>query len=416
MKLNVTDFRRKCQFPLILALAGMPILAFISAKTVPETLSLIWVTPLAYVLLAWLCLVIPGKKRLIAGAAGVIVLLALGAAVLPVKESLVLMLGPVLYSVLLLAGLQFSGWQHHQEMSFGWFSAGIVTHAFLQIMINAAHKMNDPVYAPVEGPMILCFLAYLALMMLSLNRSSMDAASMGRQRIPVHMRRRNVALTIGFLVLVVLVAAAPAVIKAVEAAWDWLMRAIAWLGALLSSLLPEMSSGSGGMGGADMDMSGFGEVPEQSLLSKILEKIMMCVAAIAAVILLCLALRFLYKKLKILLKFLWGRLSEYAASASEDYEDEVTDTREDGECERINLLDRLKKRMVFVDEKKLTPVQRIRYRYLRLMYKHEDWYPGQTARETLPEAAAKLYERARYSEHPVSEDDAEQFVSGIKNV
>jgi len=165
-----------------------------------------------------------------------------------------------------------------------------------------------------------------------------------------------------------------------------------------------------------MDMSGLGEGSGPSPLMQLLEKIAYAVTLVIAAVLLYWALRVLYKKLKILLKYLWGRLNEYAASASEDYEDEVTDTREDGERERVNLLDRLKKRMAFVDEKKLTPVQRIRYRYLRLMYKHEDWHPGHTARETLPEDAAKLYERARYSEHPVTEADAEKFASDIKNV
>lgn len=416
MKLNWTDFRRKCQFPLMLALAGVPVLAFLSAKTAPDSLSLLWLIPAAYVLLAWLCLVIPGKKRLIAGAAGFIALMALGAAVLPLKESMLLLLGPLAYGVVLLWGLKISGWRHDQEMPVGWYMGGLVTYGFLQIMINAAHRMNDTVYTPVETPVMLCFLAYLALMLLSLNRSSMDAASMGRQRIPVHMRRRNVALTMGFLVLVVLAAAAPAVIEAVETAWEWLLQGIRWLGALLTSLLPEATSGSGGAGGGGMDMSGFGEVPEQTLLSKIPEKIAYAMAAIAAVVLLCLALRFLYGKLKVLLKYLWGRLTEYASSASEDYEDEVTDTREDGERERVNILDRLKKRMALVDEKKLTPAQRIRYRYLRLMYKHEDWHAGQTARETLPEDAAALYERARYSDHPVTEADAEKFASGIKNI
>lgn len=416
MKLNFTDFRRKCQFPLMLALAGVPVLAFISAKTVPEALSLLWVIPAAYVALAWLCLVIPGKKRLLVGVAGFVALMALGAAVLPVKESLFLLLGPLAYGVVLLWGLKISGWRHDQEMPVGWYVAGLVTHGFLQIMINAAHRTKDTVYAPVETPVMLCFLAYLALMMLSLNRSSMDAASMGRQRIPVHMRRRNVALTLGFLALVVLVAAAPAVIAAVETAWDWILRTVSWIIAWLSQFLPEGSSGGGGGGAGGMDLTGLGEGEGPSPLLQLLEKIAYVVAMIAAAVLLFLALRFLYKKLKILLKFLWARLTEYASSASEDYEDEVTDTREDGERERTNIFDRLKKRMAFVDEKKLTPAQRIRYRYLRLMYKHEDWHAGQTARETLPEDAAALYERARYSEHPVSEDDAEKFVSGIKNV
>ena len=50
------------------------------------------------------------------------------------------------------------------------------------------------------------------------------------------------------------------------------------------------------------------------------------------------------------------------------------------------------------------------------MRRHRDWAPGTTARETLPQQAAEIYERVRYSDHPVDEKDAENFVSNIKQV
>ena len=71
-----------------------------------------------------------------------------------------------------------------------------------------------------------------------------------------------------------------------------------------------------------------------------------------------------------------------------------------------------------IREKKraMTPAQRIRYRYQRLLYKHPNWDQGSTARENLPTVAAAVYEQARYSSHPVTQEDAALFVSKTKKV
>ena len=64
----------------------------------------------------------------------------------------------------------------------------------------------------------------------------------------------------------------------------------------------------------------------------------------------------------------------------------------------------------------MPPDQRIRDRYQRLMQKHPEWDSGSTARENLPESAAPLYERVRYSPYPVTEEDAQQFAAETKKV
>ena len=53
--------------------------------------------------------------------------------------------------------------------------------------------------------------------------------------------------------------------------------------------------------------------------------------------------------------------------------------------------------------------------YARLLRKKPQWTSSSTARENLPENAAALYERARYSEHPISSEDADSFVREIRN-
>ena len=117
-----------------------------------------------------------------------------------------------------------------------------------------------------------------------------------------------------------------------------------------------------------------------------------------------------------LIRYLAERLSLFAQTSSEDFEDEITDTREEGEQERISVLDSLRRRLVRVDEKKLSPTQRVRYRYLRLMVKHPEWRASQTARESIPEDAAALYERARYSGDSVSPEEAERFAGRTRSL
>jgi len=47
---------------------------------------------------------------------------------------------------------------------------------------------------------------------------------------------------------------------------------------------------------------------------------------------------------------------------------------------------------------------------------HPEWSDGSTARENLPEEAAAVYERARYSEHPVSPEEAARFHQNLSGL
>ena len=96
---------------------------------------------------------------------------------------------------------------------------------------------------------------------------------------------------------------------------------------------------------------------------------------------------------------------------TDDYEDEITDTRQDGQSETRK---ESKEKKPKVSESNMTPKERIRYRYRKLSQKHPEWQAHNTARENLPEDPASLYERARYSEHPITPEEAEQFKNKTK--
>ncbi len=414
MRLNTTDFLRKAQHPLLLGIASLPLSMLLTLSFARETFRWAWCFPAAYVLLSWICLLIPGKKRLVAGVASVIAVVALCVCLLPLREKLGLLLMPLLYAVLLIITLPIGGWPYNRELQVGWHVAGVVTHLLLQMLVNGSKMLDNGVYDPAQTPLLCSFLAYAVLVLLALNRASLNSASQSRRKVPLLMKRQNVFFTLVLLVIGVLLAAIPAIGSALDTAWDFILRGIAALISLLSLLMPKTSSGGGGGAGGAPDSLDFGEVAPPSPFAVLMEKIIGVLALLIIVIALVLLLRVIWKKLKVGLRLLWARMMQYGAVASEDYEDEITSTRDEEGTEREGLLSRLR-RMRVADEKGGTPTERVRLRYKRLK-RHNEWSAASTARETLPGEAAALYERARYGGETLTEADAERFQENTKKV
>ena len=163
-------------------------------------------------------------------------------------------------------------------------------------------------------------------------------------------------------------------------------------------------------------MGMLGAASEPSAFAVLMEKIFMVLALIGLAVAILAALRIVWKKLRVLARKLWMLLNRYALAASEDYVDEVSDTRETGETVssgRRSLFDNWFRQ---VNEEKLTPVERVRYRYRRLLRRHQEWQPGSTARENLPADSAVIYERARYSGADITPQEAETFAQQAKSM
>lgn len=415
MKLNTTDFPRKCQHPVLLALAGVPLAMLIVLHAAPEVFARMWLIPAAYVLLAWGCILLPGKVRLIGGVAGAAAILLMGL-LLPVSQAWLLLLLPVIYAVLLFVALPIGGWTRNQELSVGFHCTGVVTHVLMQIVINTSSGLGGDKFAAAQQPLIISFLCYAGLVLMALNRASLDSAAMSRRTVPVLMRRQNKVVTFVLMALGVAIAAIPAIGGLLDRLWTLLKQAIVYAAGLLMALLPQQMQGAQGAPGgpASMDM-GFAEAAEPSRLAIIMEKALFGIALILLAVGLFFAGRFLIKRLRWLLKLLWARLGSYSAAAGEDYEDEITDTRDEPDTDRQGLFGRFR-RYAPENEKNMTPAERVRYRYKLLKRKHADWTQAHTARETLPESAAVLYERARYSGEALSEAEAERFREGTRRV
>ena len=413
MRLNTSDFLRKAQHPLLLGLGSLPLSMLLTLSFAPETFRFAWCFPAAYVLLSWACLVIPGKKRVAAGVISAILLVALCILLLPMTKSFGLILMPLMYVVLMFLTLPIGGWPYNQELQMGWHVGGAVTHVLLQMLVNGSQLMQNGVYTPAETAVLCSFLAYAVLVLLALNRASLDSASQSRRKVPLLMKRQNILFTMVLLVIGVLLAAIPAIGAALDTVWDFILRGIALVMEFLALFMPASSGGGGGAGGGMEDM-GFGEAAPPSDLALLLEKILTVVTVLIVVIALALLLRVLWKKLKAGLKLLWARMMQYGSAASEDYEDEITSTRDEEGTEREGLLSRLR-RMNVGDEKGGTPTERVRMRYKKLKRRNE-WSAASTARETLPDEAAALYERARYGGETLTEEEAGRFREGTRRV
>ena len=413
MRLNTSDFLRKAQHPLLLGLGSLPLSMLLTLSFAPETFRFAWCFPAAYVLLSWACLVIPGKKRVAAGVISAILLVALCGLLLPLTKRFGLILMPLMYVVLMFLTLPIGGWPYNQELQMGWHVGGAVTHVLLQMLVNGSRLMENGVYTPAQTPLLCCFLAYAALVLLALNRASLDSASQSRRKVPLLMKRQNILFTMVLLVVGVLLAAIPAIGAALDTVWDFILRGIALVMEFLAMFMPASSGGGGGAGGGMEDM-GFGEAAPPSDLALLLEKILTVLTVLIVVIALALLLRVLWKKLKAGLKLLWARMMQYGSAASEDYEDEITSTRDEEGTEREGLLSRLR-RMNVGDEKGGTPTERVRMRYKKLKRRNE-WSAASTARETLPDEAAALYERARYGGETLTEEEAGRFREGTRRV
>ena len=412
MRLNTSDFLRKCQHPLLLGLASFPLALLLTLSFAPAFFGVTWCFPAAYVLLSWVCLLIPGKKRVAAGVAAVMVQIVLCVLLLPLRQAWGLLLMPALYTALTFFTLPIGGWPYNRELPVGWHVSGVVTHVLLQLLVNGSQLAGNGVYTPAEMPLLCSFLAYAVLVLLALNRASLDSAAQSRRKVPLLMKRQNILFTLLLLVIGVALAAVPAIGEALGIAWDFILRGVAALMSLLALLMP--TSSGGGSGGGSPDEMGLGEANEPSAFALLMEKIIGWIAVAVIVIALVLLLRVIWKKLRVGLRLLLARMMQYSAAASEDYEDEVTSTRDEDGVEREGLLSRLR-RMAPAEEKGGTPAERVRMRYKKLKRRNE-WSAASTARETLPDEAAALYERARYGGEALTEEDAGRFRDGTRRV
>jgi len=406
---------RRLQFPLLLLFSAMPIFLGWLCVNAPKALPSAYILFAAYVLLCGICLAVPGKFRLPAGIVSSLLLMALTCGVLSVRAYPLFLLLPAGLSALLLYALPLAARQYESDVPPAVYVAGIGIHVVFQFLHHYFIRINGfSPYDPASGALTASLIGYIVLFLLSMNRISLDNATLARHRLPAGMRSLNTALTLLFVALSLMLALMPAIIRGITTLWHFLADTLARILGFLLSFLPETpDTGYGAPGDMQGMIPSLGEAAEPSALAILMEKI---AYAVSMVILIGGGAFLLYLLARLLMRLarrLAARLREYTAAASAEYEDEITDTREDGAQRETRFLRRASRRTAQHDG---TPAGRIRFTYARLMRRHPKWTQSSTARENLPEDAAALYERARYSEHPVTSEDADRFAQDVRRL
>ena len=392
------EFLRKVQLILLLALGTFPVVLTLFAYASKPLLPYAWMFPGAYAALALLSLALRGKWRIAWGILGAAALVV--PCVMLLDDKAVAMAAG--YGALLLWSLQIGGWEPEQELPGLWVGILAAIQLLAQVMLWLLPAMQ-----PYKGVLTAVFFLFAALLLLSLNRGSLNMASGLHPSVSQVMRNKNILLTAGLFAGALLFALIPSMLSLLKLLWYWLIRLWILLQGLFASD-EEPSATQAETEGVIHDIAE-GVTAQQS--PQWLYAVMLGVAAAVAIPLAIFVLVKLGKKAARLLRR-WLRAFVQGASAqSEDYEDEITDTRDASARQRAV---KVRKRRRRIDERTLTPGQRVRLRYGQLLEKNPAWGPGSTARENLPPKTAQVYERARYSSHPITPEEAERFKAETK--
>lgn len=401
---------RKYQLIASLALGSAPAAVLIFYILAPELLSRAWVYPVAFWLFSMLGGRVPAKGRLLYGI--VVSITSLTLSFLPADNDtwLPILMTDVCYIALFLWSLTIFSRSPTWELPDLLRLICGALHLIAQFVVYMDNAESQYLLAQQALGLRAAFVAFLCLLPFSMNRVSVNKASAKHRPVPDSMRRKNTWMTGALVGLAGLISFIPHI-------FDWIKKAVLWVVGMLSRLLRESPSEQQGVPVAPPAESGGEMVPiveETSLVAEIIEAVMVTLGIVVTVGLCLLAVVLLLRKLKKWIGDVWARLEQYAAAVAEDYEDEITDIRGESLAERI-----AKKTNAALWRREQPPThpgENIRFGYRRLLRKHPNWTANTTARENMPQDMAALYEKARYSAHPVTEAEAEQFRTGAKEL
>ncbi len=402
------EFCRKCQLLLTVAIGVMPVVLMLCAAAAPELLGYAWLFPAAFMVFAIPVLRVPGKLRLLYGIAAWAAMMVPCALWLDGMVRIIALVCSGSYGLFLVLCLPMAAWPSEEEL-----------HPFLIGVLMAAHLIGQFVYyidtssfvsylRPVTGWIMVSFFAYIFLAMLSMNRRNLSSIGEKRQGVTKGMRRRHVLMMVVLMGIAMLFALIPSVFSVISAVARWITDVLDALRELLrgESHLDETIPYE-----TEPYMPTEPYVDRTPEWTNILGYYFCVVVGVSALIFL------LYKAVRRYAGYLRNAikgLGRFISSTVEEYEEEITDTRDEVIPEHLER--RRRKGKVGPEPKLSMPVEYVRYRYLRLRLKHKDWKTGSTARENLPEELACVYERARYSDHPVTEEEAARFKAETKNI
>ncbi|MBN1776560.1 MAG: DUF4129 domain-containing protein [Clostridiales bacterium] len=301
----------------------------------------------------------------------------------------------------------------HQEWTPKHLTAGVVLH------IAAQFLKGIDVFQSAAAPLSWLFVVYLIAFLFSFNRNMLADTGPSESKALLFQNRKLLTVFCG---LALLLANVGAVGSAIRAAISWIMQAVVnavtWL---LSFMRPTETAGDGGQ----MDLSqltGLEEASEPSLFSRIVEIALIVLGVLIAAAALFFLIRYLNKLLRRAFAALRERFKLYRQRIAADYVDQSETLLDWGEIKKTaaDRFRRAKQRLMPTPWEKLSPAHAVRRVYRLLLRRADAPDPARTAREMLtsgalrlPEdaaaPAAALYDRARYSTHPIARQEADDL-------
>ncbi len=393
-----------------LFLAAIPVVLLVFHSTLP--LGIGWVLiPLSAYVLGVLCFLVPGKKR---GPISVIV----AALYTGISMLLLLQAGYQILAVLPCAVLLFVlplsyARAAYAEWPLGLWIAGMAAH------IVVHYLATRPSYLILSVPLRVCTAVYALLFLWTANRQQLQRGMHDDARPPQSMRGTNGMLVTALFGVALVGACIEPLIKAIGAAWDVLMRGIARVVGWLLSLFAPTEIAVQQSEGVQEEMMALAEETEPSRLLQILEQIMIIITAVLVAVVLLWVIFFLAKRAYRLIKKLLERLRAYMGAAGDDYIDQAESTLDAQSMgrEARRRLHRLVARPVLRPGwRQMDGRARVRYLFSRYRGRHAAITDAMTAREAMQDTPdfAALYERARYSDHPILEEEAEKARDVLK--
>ena len=405
--MNRTEFFRKSQFVILIALGSYPAVVLAALFTMPAMLPAIWFYPLVFGLTGICGMLVPGKPRFILAISGILALTVPPFFLWSGSTCAIGFLFGLIFSALLICTLRIGGWEAGKELPAGWLACMLAL-----LLIGCFLSFVEDKVAHTAIPMRISLFVFIFLAMRSLNRGSLFLAAGGKRSFSPSMIGKNMLLTVALFAIALALALLPSLWELIKLLFVWIGQLIAWLRDLFAAMIPEETAAAATTAPtteAAETMEGLGVITENIPRREPSAAQQVMMTSIVLAVLIPASIFGIYCISRLLIKGIRGliNLVDTAVHAqTDDYEDEITDTRQDGQAETKRDAREKKEK---IPESRMTPGEQIRYRYRRLSKSHPEWKDHHTARENLPETPAGLYERARYSNHPITPEEAEAF-------
>ena len=412
MRRNLRDFLRLVQCPLTIAAGLLPVPMLLFTYLQPQLQKYAWFFPVSYFVLAALSLLLPGKLRLpfgIMSAVGII----LPWCFLLTGESLGLCLAvAIVYGILLLWSIRMDGWNAEKELHSAWIGLCLVVQ-FLGLGMQMLDRQTTRYpLAPVAPWLYLSFFVTIIMCMLSMNRKALNTVTTQWTAVAKVMHRKNVVLVFLLVVAAALISLLPSAMGAIKIVIGWIRR---FLKLFERDFSEDFTTVPSTTEAADSDEMMLPFIPQEGKYTGLLNNLFLIFFAILVAVVLPFLIYLLWKRLRGVAKNLWRSLRNFTSDSAAEYEDEITDTRDSVIADETESTVVMGKRRIFSD-KGFSNTEKIRHRYRQLQKKNPQWQKASTARENLPESSAGIYERARYSPHPITAEDADRFKAETKKL